>query len=107
MRWLGFPALRRSCSLFWLGILDLDVRLSVAGNSFASNSVLIELSQAIDDEVREAVARNPSAPVEVLRHLIDDQVLSIRRFIALHCRLPADLSKRSVGMSTSVSACTS
>lgn len=73
---------------------DEDVRLAVAGNPTASAVLLVDLAHDPCDEVRHAVVRNVSTPMKAIRHLADDEDLTIRRWIALNRKLPADLFEK-------------
>lgn len=57
---------------------DVGVRTGVAANRSASPAVLLSLAKDPSDEVRLALARNPSAPLEATKILSEDQDPAIR-----------------------------
>ena len=69
----------RAASSSCVGSGREDVRLAVAGNPTASAVLLVDLAHDPCDEVRHAVVRNVSTPMKAIRHLADDEDLTIAK----------------------------
>ena len=72
-------------------------KINLLGNNNASPEIIEELMKDEDVEVRKAVAKNPSTPVDILKKLTDDKDKDVRKEVAKNPKTPVDILKKLAG----------